>query len=73
MAVKKVNQIHISISELPEGTSGSVNADFTVVDLGASGRVSLSLDSAVIDPVITAAKAALKAKLEEGGHTTEGI
>ena len=73
MALKSVKKINIQISDVAGVVGGQATALFHVADVGVGGSVSIELGDSDTAAIIAAAKAALKAKLEEGGHTTEGI
>ena len=73
MALKSVTEINIQISDVGGVTGGQATALFNVADVGVSGAASIEFESSETAAIIAAAKTALKAKLEDGGHTTEGI
>ena len=73
MALKSVTEITINISEVDGITGGQATALFKVADVGLNGSEFIEFEASDTAAIIAAAKAALKAKLEEGGHTTEGI
>ena len=73
MALKSVTEITISISEVDGIAGGQATALFRVNDVGLNGSDFIEFETSDTAAIIAAAKAALKAKLEEGGHTTEGI
>ena len=73
MALKSVTQVNIQISDVDGVAGGQATALFKVADVGLSGSEFIEFEASDTAAIIAAAKAALKAKLEEGGHTTEGI
>ena len=73
MALKSVTEITISISEVDGIAGGQATALFRVNDVGLNGSDFIEFETSDTAAIIAAAKEALKAKLEEGGHTTEGI
>lgn len=73
MALKSVTEITIKISEVDGIAGGQATALFRVNDVGLNGSTFIEFEASDTAAIIAAAKAALKAKLEEGGHTTEGI
>jgi len=73
MALKSVTEVNIQISDVSGVVGGQATALFRVEDVGLSGSEFIEFEASDTAAIIAAAKAALKAKLEEGGHTTEGI
>ena len=73
MALKSVTEINIQISDVGGVTGGQATALFNVAEVGVSGSASIEFESSETAAIIAAAKTALKAKLEDGGHTNEGI
>jgi hypothetical protein len=71
MATKKIGPININISSGSNGTDGAVSVTFGIDELGVTGGETVALSGAEVDALVVSARAAIVAKLSEGGHTVE--